>query len=36
VPDYLHAVATLSLEAHLIKLVEDGRAHLADALYYPL
>lgn len=36
VPDYLHTVATLSLEAHLIKLVEDARARHEDGLYYPL
>lgn len=36
VPDYLHAVATLSLEAHLIKLVEEGRAQFADNAYHPL
>jgi glyoxylase-like metal-dependent hydrolase (beta-lactamase superfamily II) len=33
VPAYLHTVATLSLEAHLIKLVEDGRAKVEDGRY---
>lgn len=33
VPDYLHGVATLSLEAHLIKLYEENRAECRDGRY---
>ena len=36
VPDYLHTVATLSLEAHLIKLYEEGRAERRDGRYQAL
>lgn len=36
VPDYLHAVATLSLEAHLIKLYEEDRAEYRDGYYRAL
>ncbi|MCU5783272.1 metallo-beta-lactamase family protein [Alcanivorax balearicus MACL04] len=34
VPEFLHGVACLSLEAHLIKLHEDGRAHRQDDLWH--
>lgn len=36
VPAFLHNIATLSLEAHLIKLVEDGRATANGARYHPV
>jgi len=34
VPTFLHGVAAFSLEAHLIKLVEDGRACVKEQLYW--
>lgn len=36
VPAYLHNVAAFSLEAHLIKLVEDGRARRNGGHYWPV
>lgn len=36
VPAFLHNIATMSLEAHLIKLVEDGRAKVNGGRYHPV
>ena len=35
-PAHIWPIATISLEAHLAKLVEDGRVRLDDARYWPV
>jgi hypothetical protein len=36
VPAFLHLAARLSLQAHLIHLVENGQAVFEDGLWQPL